>query len=110
LVTALVPGRDVGFQLWGDLWKGRLSYAAGVFNGVADGRNTSNSDFEDHRDFAGRVFLQPFRESDSRHLKGLGFGLGGSWGTVSSSSAGIGPYQTDAQAVFFAYTNGVVAD
>lgn len=45
LPTGLVPNRDIGFQLWGDVAGGKVSYAAGVFNGVGDGRNTSNADF-----------------------------------------------------------------
>src|SRR6266536_1629877 len=34
LVTDLVPNRDLGVELHGDLFDGRVSYAAGVFNGV----------------------------------------------------------------------------
>ncbi len=112
LVTALVPGRDIGFQIWGDVLDGRLSYAAGVFNGVGDARNSPNADFEDHREFAGRVFLQPFKKSDTVALKGIGFGLGGSWGNVSSHTNGLpnnSGYTSDGQQKFFAYTNGVVA-
>ncbi len=33
LVNNLVPNRDLGVQLWGDIKGGVLSYAAGVFNG-----------------------------------------------------------------------------
>lgn len=112
LVTALVPGRDLGFQLWGDVLDGRLSYAAGVFNGVGDARNSANSDFEDHREFAGRIFVQPFKTLDATVLKGIGFGLGGSWGNVSSNATGLpnnSGYATDGQQQFFAYTNGVAA-
>jgi phosphate-selective porin OprO/OprP len=36
LPTDLVPNRDVGLQAFGDLAGGQLSYAIGVFNGVAD--------------------------------------------------------------------------
>src|ERR1051326_3368645 len=32
LPTGLVPNRDVGVQLWGNLWDGVLVYQAGVFN------------------------------------------------------------------------------
>lgn len=111
LVTALMPGRDVGFQLWGNFRDEEISYAAGVFNGLGDGRNGNSLDFEGHREFAGRVFFQPFLKSE-RAWKGLGFGVGGSWGNVSSNIAGLpnnSGYFTDAQRQFFAYTNGVVA-
>ena len=111
LPTALLPNRDIGFQLWGDIGNGRLSYAAGVFIGVGDGRYTSNADFEDHRDFAGRIFAQPFRGTSVTPLQNLGFGLAGSWGNVSSSATGLASaYLTDGQQQFFAYTNGVVAN
>jgi phosphate-selective porin OprO/OprP len=111
LPTALVPNRDIGFQLWGDVADGRLSYAAGVFNGVGDGRNSANSDFEDHREFAGRLFFQPFNGTDITPLQKLGFGLAGSWGNVSSNSTGLpSGLLTDGQQQFFAYTNNVVAN
>jgi phosphate-selective porin OprO/OprP len=111
LPTDLVPNRDVGFQLWGDVADGRLSYAAGVFNGVGDGRNSANSDFEDHREFAGRLFLQPFKGTSVTALQGLGFGVGGSWGNTSSNATGLpSSFLTDGQQQFFAYTNGVVAN
>ena len=53
LVTDLVPNRDVGAQLWGDVSGGVLSYAAGIFNGVGDARNSSNGPFDDNKTFAG---------------------------------------------------------
>jgi len=111
LPTALTPNRDMGFQLWGDVANGRLSYAAGVFNGVGDGRNTANSDFEDHREFAGRLFFQPFKGTSVTALQNFGFGVGGSWGNTSSNATGLASaYLTDGQQQMFAYTNGVVAN
>lgn len=118
LATDLVPNRDIGFELWGDFGDGRLSYAAGVFNGVGDARNSSNADFEDHREFAGRFFLQPFKQTGLAALEGLGFGVGGSWGNTFSNAAGLpattggtlAGFTTDGQQQFFAYnpTNGTV--
>lgn len=77
LPTALTPNRDIGFQVWGDVEGGLLSYAAGVFNGVGDGRNTSNFDFEDHREVAGRLFVQPFKNWGPAAAKGFGVGIAG---------------------------------
>ncbi|HWD91247.1 MAG TPA: porin [Verrucomicrobiae bacterium] len=112
LPTALVPNRDIGFQLWGDVAAGRLSYAVGVFNGVGDGRNSANSDFEDHREFAGRLFLQPFKGTSITPLQGLGFGVAGTWGNTLSNATGLpSGFLTDGQEQFFAYTNtSVVAN
>ncbi len=111
LVTALVPNRDIGFQLWGDIANGALSYAAGVFNGVGDGRNTSNADFEDHREVAARLFARPFKNSEAVALRGLGFGVGGSFGQTTTNLAGMPAniggvlpgYATDGQQQFFSY-------
>ena len=61
LVTDLVPNRDLGFELHGDIAGGVLSYAAGIFNGVGDARNSSNIGFQDDREFDGRLFVQPFK-------------------------------------------------
>ena len=85
LVTDLVPNRDVGVQLWGDINGGVLSYAVGIFNGVGDYRNTSNANVDNNGDFAGRLFSQPFKNSDIEALQNLGFGVAGSSGNVSKT-------------------------
>ena len=112
LVTDLVPNRDVGFELHGDLLDGRASYAAGVFNGTTDGGNSGNVDFADDRAFGGRLFFQPFRKSSATVLQGFGFGAAGTYETMSttntaglpSNTGGSLPgYFTDGQQQFFAY-------
>ena len=119
LPTDLVPNRDIGFELHGDLFDGIASYAAGVFTGVGDARLSSNSDFEDDKAFAGRLFFQPFKKLSLRPLEGLGFGVGGSFedmqGTntagLPNTTGGLLPgYATVGQQQFFAYnpTNGTV--
>jgi phosphate-selective porin OprO/OprP len=65
-----------------------------------------------------RLFLQPFKKTELAALQGFGFGVGGSWGNVSSNAAGLPAttggalpgYFTDGQQQFFAYnpTNGTV--
>jgi len=112
LVTDLVPNRDVGFELHGDLFNERVSYAAGYFNGTSDGANTGNADFADDRAFAGRLFFQPFKQSTTVALQGFGFGVAASYETMSttntaglpSTTGGSLPgYFTDGQQQFFAY-------
>ncbi len=119
LPSALVPNRDIGFQLWGDVAGGAVNYAVGVFNGLGDARNagSSNADFDDNRELAARLFFQPFKKSSVDALRGIGFGLGGSWGDYSVTNATGLPngngYVTPGQQQFFAYnpTNAaVVAD
>ena len=117
LVTDLVPNRDVGLQLWGDINGGVLSYAAGIFNGVGDARNSNNSAFENEVELAGRLFTQPFKNSDITALQGLGFGVAGTSQNGTSSAndlpattGGTLPgYTTDGQQQFFAYNATTVA-
>ena len=109
LVTDLVPNRDLGVELHGDLFDGQVSYAAGIFNGVADYANSANSDFDNNKEFAGRAFLQPLKKSDITMLQGLGFGVGGSYGSKSTASGLTSGYTTDGQQKFFTYT-GTVAN
>ena len=116
LPTDLVPNRDIGAELHGDLFDGRAGYAAGIFNGLGDARNSNNADFEDDREFAGRLFLQPWKNSDRAVLQKFGFGVAGSYGNSSTANAlpattgGTAPgYATDGQQQFFAYGNAVAA-
>jgi phosphate-selective porin OprO/OprP len=120
LVTDLVPNRDLGFELHGDLEGGVLSYAAGVFNGVGDARNTSNYSFQDNREFDGRLFAEPFKKTGIPALQNLGAGLAGSWGQSSitntlglpnTTGGSLAGYTTDGQQQFFAYnpSSGSVA-
>ena len=119
LPTDLVPNRDVGFELHGDLFNGIVSYAAGVFTGVGDARNSSNSDFEDDKAFEGRLFFQPFKKLSLSPLTGLGFGVGGSFedmqgtntaGLPNTTGGSLPGYATVGQQQFFAYnpTNATV--
>ena len=79
-VTGLVPSRDTGFTVHGDLWDARLQYDVGVFNGSIDGANGGSVDFDGAKDVVARIFAQPFRPSSKVWLQGLGFGVAGSWG------------------------------
>ena len=115
LATDLVPNRDVGFELHGDLFGGAVSYAGGIFNGAPDySSTTTNADYEDNKAFAGRVFFQPWKKSDVRALQGLGFGVGGSYevdrAATNTAGTGLTPgYTTDGQQKFFTYASGVFA-
>jgi len=103
LVTDLVPNRDLGVELHGDLFDSQVSYAAGIFNGVADEANTGNSDVDNDKEFAGRLFFQPLKATDIGALQGLGFGVGGSYGNEYGSSDLTSGYTTDGQQKFFTY-------
>jgi phosphate-selective porin OprO/OprP len=114
LATDLVPNRDVGLMLHGNVMGGAVSYGLGVFDGATDYNGTTfNSPFEDDRAFEGRVFFQPWINTGVNPLRGLGFGVAGTFmqnHPLTSSSTGLTPgYTTDGQQKFFSYTNGVNA-
>ncbi|MGC3982765.1 MAG: porin [Steroidobacteraceae bacterium] len=84
--SSLAPNRDLGLQFSGTTLQGVLSYAAGVFDGVIDGNGTESSptadtDTDNRREFAGRVFALPFLNSNNYYLRGLGVGLAASTGS-----------------------------
>ncbi len=116
LATDLVPNRDLGAELHGDLFGGVASYAAGIFNGAPDyNGTTTNASYDNDKAFAGRVFLQPWIKSDVAPLKGLGFGLAGSYevdrAATNTAATGLTPgYTTDGQQKFFTYSSGVFAN
>lgn len=101
--TLLVPNRDVGVQVQGDLLDGRLSYAAGFFNGVPDGGSGDIETVDDEKDFAARVFSHPFKNSDVEALQGIGLGIAGTYGDHAGSLRG---FTSPAQQAIFGYFNG----
>jgi phosphate-selective porin OprO/OprP len=110
IVTNLAPGRDLGIQLGGDLAENRVNYAFGVFNGLGDGGNSTNTDVDEEKSFAGRLFFTPFRNNAGSPVQGLGFGLSGSVGREKGTAARTSGYRTDGQQTFFAYNASVVGD
>ena len=79
----LAPNRDVGFMLHGDLFDSILQYQLGLFNGVVDGGST-DGDANSDKDFAGRVWVQPWITSGSPILENFGFGVAGTYGNDSN--------------------------
>jgi phosphate-selective porin OprO/OprP len=119
LPTNLVPNRDIGLQIGGDLDSGLVSYAVGVFNGVPDLGN-GDGDLNDSKDLDARIFLQPVRTGS---LKGLGLGIAGTTGVEQGGVAatglvsGLPAYRSPGQQTVFRYrtdaavpVNSVIAD
>ncbi len=79
LPNNLVPNRDNGLQLHGDLAGGILSYAVGALNGVLDG-GSSDIDLSDGKDFVGRFMLSPFVNTENAALRNLSVGIAGTTG------------------------------
>jgi phosphate-selective porin OprO and OprP len=103
LPTNLVPSRDVGLQVAGDLSDGLFAYQVGVFNGVPDLAN-GGDDLSNAKDFAARIFVQPFTAGI---LRGLGVGVAGSAGLErgSASAPALPTYRTPGQQTFFRYNS-----
>jgi phosphate-selective porin OprO/OprP len=102
LPTNLVPNRDVGLQAIGDLAGGHLSYAVGVFNGVADLGN-GDGDVTNDKDFAARLFLK---------VGGLGLGIGAGTGSEHGTVAAtaLPAYVTPGQQTVFRYRDSTIAN
>lgn len=105
LPTNLVPNRDVGVQLFGDLLASRLSYQLGVFDGVPD-LGFGDGDATNSKDLVARIFATPFKSID------LGIGLAASSGQESGTLASpqLASYVTPGQATFFRYRSDAIAD
>jgi phosphate-selective porin OprO/OprP len=107
LPTNLVPNRDIGLQVHGELAEGAFSYAVGAFNGVPDG-GSADANADNSLDVVGRVFSHPFRGTSIEPLKGLGLGVAVSRGQRFGTAAatGLAPLRSTAQLSFFSYLAG----
>jgi len=117
LPTDLIPNRDLGVDVNGVLGNNQLSYTLGVFNGAPDGADANATDPDNHKEFAGRLFAQPWHDGKNGALDNLGFGISGSAGredslstTYASSPTGtlgtngiLPQYKTPGQNTFFQY-------
>jgi len=106
LPTALVPSRDVGAQVHGELAGGVVNYALGVFDGAVDGA-LIDTDANDGKDLAGRLFLQPFARGGSKTLKGLGLGFAATRGRQLGA---LPSFRSGGQIAFFSYLSTAAAD
>ena len=108
LPTALVPNRDVGVQVLGEISGGLVSYAAGVMNGVTDG-SSGDLDANEGKDLAGRLVVRPFARADPAALRPLTVGLAGTWGQQEGPGA-LPNYRTALLSQSFFSYSGAVAD
>jgi phosphate-selective porin OprO/OprP len=109
LASSLVPNRDIGVQVQGDVAGGKLFYAGGVFNGIPDGTSTTTSlDTNSAKALAGRIVVQPFRSSrtPAGPVNGLGFQVGGSNG---KQVGGLPSFKTSVGQTYFSYASTAAA-
>lgn len=111
VVSQFAPNRDLGALINGDVLNGTVNYGVGIFNGVADGQNnTNNGENNNKKDFAARLFAQPFKNDKDSVLQGLGLGIGGNLGNQNGTAGGLTPgYRSDGQQTWFAYRATTVA-
>jgi phosphate-selective porin OprO/OprP len=112
--TQLVTNRDIGLQVAGAIGGDKLTYQLAYLNGSNDGRSSedfSDVDVNDDKEYAARIFAQPFADSDSFALRGLGIGIGGSFTSQEGDATQslLPQYRTPAQSTFFKYRSGAVA-
>lgn len=101
--TQLLPNRDVGLQLHGDLGNGLLNYAVGLFNGVPDGGSGDIDRTDDGKDIAARIFAHPFKNTEIEALQGLGIGVAATFGNQEGTPRF---YVTPGQQPLFSYLAG----
>jgi phosphate-selective porin OprO/OprP len=102
--TLLVPSRDLGLQLGGELADGKLEYALGLFNGVVDG-GIGDTTSGDDKEVAARVFWRPFQRSGEPPAIDLGIGLaatrGDQLGTLTAPQ--LPSFRSYGAQTFFSY-------
>ncbi len=106
--TSLAPNRDIGLQLGGELGGGRFSYQAAFLNGSNDGGSSetfADADVSDDKEYALRLFVNPFAESDSFAIRGLGIGLAGTFTdqTGNATQPLLPAFRTPGQSQFFRF-------
>lgn len=108
LLSDLVPNRDIGAQLHGDIARGTLSYGVGIFDGVPDGASTDRGTTGDNKDVSGRILVRPFATTGIPALSELGLWGGGTLGhhLGSTTNADLPTYKaSDQQLAFFSYVS-----
>lgn len=124
VTNAILPNRDLGVTVSGDLFGNKLNYGVGVVNGVADGGNISTgTEYNGEREYTARVFTTPFIDNDSA-LAGLGFGIGATYtdftgeqnlnftdtAAADATRNGLPSYVSEGQQTFFRYGANALAD
>lgn len=120
----ILPNRDQGISIYGDVLGDKLNYAFGYNNGVVDGGNASTaSEFDNKKEVTARLFATPFKD-DANALSGLGFGVAATYtdataeknlnftdtSTADGTRNGLPSYVTNGQQTFFRYSPAAIAD
>lgn len=124
VTNAILPNRDLGVSVYGDILDNKLNYNFGIVNGVVDGGNISTgTEYSGEREYTARLFTTPFVDS-ANALSGLGFGIGATCTdftgeqnlnftdttAADATRNGLPSYVTNGQQTFFRYGANTVAD
>jgi phosphate-selective porin OprO/OprP len=106
LPTNLVPNRDLGMMFHGEAFGGTFQYALALLDGTFD-NGIIDGDVSDGKDFAGRLFVQPFKKTKIKFLQGFGAGIAGTYGSQFGSLANtnLPSYKSIGQNTIFSYLN-----
>jgi phosphate-selective porin OprO/OprP len=105
MTTNLVPYRDNGIGVYGNLIPDTLEYQLAFTNGAPDLVNGTNG-LDNDQTVSGRVFAHPFHDAGVKSLEGVGIGVAGSYGNHNGSAASTdltSGYVTPGQSKFFTY-------
>ena len=102
----LLPVRETGLELQGDLGPGLVTYNVALSNGSFAGPVTDN-DVDSGKDVIGRIYSHPFHATGIAALAQLGVGFGASYGIHRGTQATpeTPALRTYGNAVFFAFRN-----
>ncbi|MDX9952192.1 MAG: porin, partial [Methylophilaceae bacterium] len=108
---SIAPNRDLGIKVHGKFFDDKINYDIGVFNGIHDGGQSANDDDSTNsKEFAARIFVEPFKGGDSV-LAGLGLGLAGTWGDQKGDTEHQSvKYRTPGLNTFFQYAGTTTSD
>jgi phosphate-selective porin OprO/OprP len=118
VTTNLIPDRDIGVTIHGELGGALLSYEAGVMNGVPDNATSEpDVDGDSHKDVVARLFSKPLSRLGVPALSDIGVGIATTFGAESGTAANtlLPTYVTGGQLSVFSYlvdpagVNSVVA-
>jgi len=108
LPTALVPNRDIGVQVLGELQNGAIGYLGAVMNGVADGGSYEHPT-ADGKEVSGRFTVRPFNSQTAHPLHGLALALAGR--VPESTQTPLRSLRTTTlQQRYFTYASGCLND
>lgn len=106
LVTDLVPYRDIGLMLFGDIADGTFGYQLAFVNGAPDSGNGPDLDTQSGKDSVGRIFIRPLRRiRRAAEVSDLGFGVGASYGSAKGTTGapGLPIYKSTSLQPIFTY-------